>query len=138
MKNDKLIKNTFLVYAASCFACLMVFWLLLGDEGPLGYLFVEFALLGLVPLVLTLINSIVRGVSVFKSLLLPLFHGLGALICSFLTWNLFWFTNGAGNEYLTYIQWDRFFFGFVPSIVGLVIGLVIYGIRKIVENRKNV
>ena len=134
----KLNKITWIVYTLALLLCLVCFWFFLGDEGGLGYALVfEWGIFGIiVPFVLTLVNSIIIGVSLTRTLVLPIIFGVGSIVCSFLTYNILWYVQGRGISYLLYIQWDRFIFGFVSSLAGLLVGIVIFGVKRLIEKNR--
>ena len=140
-KHKKLTKLTWVVYILTLAVCLFTFWFLMGPDGGLGYgLIFELGLLGiLVPFVLTLINSIIVGPNVYKTLILPLIFGIGSLLCSFFTWNILWFINDnkpSGIENLFAIQWNRFLFPLCSGGIALILGLAIWGVKTLIKNNK--
>ena len=143
-KHKKLTKLTWVVYILTLAVCLFTFWFLMGPDGGLGYgLIFELGLLGiLVPFVLTLINSIIVGPNINKTLILPLIFGIGSLLCSFFTWNTMWLINDIKDkrpnvfEDFLRIQWNRFLFPLCSGAIALALGLAIWGLKKLIKNNK--
>ena len=78
--------------------CVLAFWILIGQDGGMGYILFAFGLLGiLVPFVLVIINAVVLGPSIIHTLILSIVFGCGSLVCYILTYNILWFTNKRGT-----------------------------------------
>lgn len=143
-KHKKLTKLTWVVYILTLAVCLFTFWFLMGPDGGLGYGFIfELGLLGLlVPFVLTLINAIIIGPNISKTLILPLVFGVGSLLCSLFTWNTMWVINDIKDkrpnvfENLLIIQWSRFLLPLHSGCMALALGLAIWGLKKLIKNNK--
>ena len=120
---------TAIIYTVCLIVAIVMYWF---EDDPLGWiLIIEFFTLGiLIPAILGAVNAVKKGANgtVF---LLPLFFGLGSIACSYFTQNLTWFKNAPDAfEHLVNVQWGKFVLGFLGGLIGTLVGLAIFGIKK--------
>ena len=120
---------TAIIYTVCLIVAIVMYWF---EDDPLGWiLIIEFFALGiLIPAILGAVNAVKKGAkgTVF---LLPLFFGLGSIACSYFTQNLTWFKNAPDAfEHLVNVQWGKFVLGFLGGLIGTLVGLAIFGIKK--------
>ena len=120
---------TAIIYTVCLIVAIVMYWF---EDDPLGWiLIIEFFTLGiLIPAILGAVNAVKKGAkgTVF---LLPLFFGLGSIACSYFTQNLTWFKNAPDAiEHLVNVQWGKFVLGFLGGLIGTLVGLAIFGIKK--------
>lgn len=128
-EHRKLNLVTAIIYTVSLLVAVVLYWF---EDDPLGWiLIIEFFTLGiLIPAILGAVNAVKKGAkgTVF---LLPLFFGLGSIACSYFTQNLTWFKNAPDSfEHLVNVQWGKFVLGFLGGLIGTLVGLAIFVIKK--------
>jgi hypothetical protein len=101
-------------------------WILIFENGLIGIL---------LPFIFSVINATVKGLKA-SVIILPLAFGSGSLICSFSTWTIMAFKQSGVVKDLLNVKWDYFLLGFVSGLVGLAIGLAIWGLKKLIRRGK--
>ena len=110
--------------------------ILFPNDDPLAWILIfENGLLGiLLPLILSLINTAIKGCKA-SVVILPFLFGSGSVICSFCTWTIRAFMQSGDVRDLLSVKWDYFLLGFVCGLVGFIIGLAIWGFKKLIKSR---
>ncbi|MBQ7873347.1 MAG: hypothetical protein IJ360_05185 [Clostridia bacterium] len=120
---------TAIIYTVCLIVAIVMYWF---EDDPLGWiLIIEFFALGvLIPAILSAINASKKGAKP-SVLLLPALFGLGSIACSYFTQNLTWFKNAPDAfEHLVNVQWGKFVLGFLGGLIGTLVGLAIFEIKK--------
>ena len=139
MKQHKILNTTSIVIYAICFIwSLLYFWVFAGPTGLLSMIVWQYLnLFILCPLILTAIHVAVKRLQKETCIIMLSFVILNVLNY-ILTWNMLWFSQGRGLiKHLDDVA-TAFLLTLPAILVGLVIGIAIWGIKKQIKSKKDI